>query len=229
MDAQVRFVDKPSDPVPTAVAILINDYPSCSGTILSKFWVLTAGQCLENVTELDIQVVAGGMNLFPVGVKQIVKHEVDVPEAQGWDLALLQLDEALDIGSIEAISTAVLPPPLSKHAGKPITVGGWLSGFSSEQQSVNATIRTTLDCLKNHPEGNVDGEHMFCANAESDTGPIVHPGSGAVYQGWGAHVVVGISSFDNKPTKGRKTSHQSMAFIKVEKFLLWIFDETKIK
>jgi hypothetical protein len=134
----------------------------------------------------------------------------------------LELNESLKIGSNEAISTVVLPPPLSRHAGKPITVVGW---DAFDRLSVDATVKTTLDCLKNHPEGTFDADHMFCA--ESGTTASVQAGTGAVYRGWGPHVLVGVSSFGNQPRKSRNTYQQSTMFSKTD--LLWIFRETKIR
>jgi hypothetical protein len=88
---------------------------------------------------------------------KMVKNDYDVLEVLDGDLALLELAESLEVGSNEAISAAVLPPPLTRHAGKPITV----SGLSPDQESVDARIKTTLECLKNHPEGTFYDVHMF--------------------------------------------------------------------
>ena len=225
MVEQVGSEIRPSEPVRTAVTIQINGYASCSGTILSNFLVLTAKQCFQNVTETDIKVFAGIVNLHSdegvvVGVKRIVRHD-------DRDLTLLELNESLKIGSNEAISAVVLPPPLSRHAGKPITVVGWDAFDPFDRLSVDATVKTTLDCLKNHPEGNFDADHMFCANADSGTTASFQAGTGAVYRGWGPHVLVGVSSFGNQPRKSRNTYQQSTTFSKTD--LLWIFRETKIR
>ena len=187
MDEQVRGGVKPSEPVRTAVAILINDFPSCSGTIIGKNWVVTAGHCYENVTESEIKVVAGVMNLFSeeavkVGVKRIIKHpnykmvknEEKVLEELDWDLALLELDQPLEIGSNEMIYKALLLPPGIKHRGKPITIGGWgqtdeFSAPSFNHLSINATIKTTEECLKTHPARSFHADRKFCAGTQAET------------------------------------------------------------
>jgi secreted trypsin-like serine protease len=187
MVKQVRGGVKASEPVPTAVAILIQDYPSCSGTILSNFWVATAGHCFQNVPASDLKVVAGVVSLLSdeaikVGVKRIVKHpsykiienDEDELKVLDWDLALLELEESLKIGSNEMISEAKLPPPAVKHHGKPVIIGGWgrtdeFSAPSFNHLSINVTIKTTEDCLKTHPVSNFHEDRMFCAGTESET------------------------------------------------------------
>ena len=187
MVEQVRGGVKPSEHVPTAVAILINDFPSCSGTVLAKNWIVTASHCFENVTESEIKVVAGVMNLLSdkavkVGVKRIIKHPTykmvknddEVLKILDWDLALLELDQPLEIDSNEMISKALLLPPGIKHHGKPITIGGWgqtdeFSAPSFNHLSINATIKTTEDCLKTHPARSFHADRMFCAGTEAET------------------------------------------------------------
>ena len=112
LDELVRGGVKPGEPVHTAVSIFINERHTCSGTVLSNFWVGTAGHCfekdLENVKTSDIEVVAGVMNLMSddrvkVAVKRMIRHpnykiaknEKDVLQELDWDLALLELDRAV--------------------------------------------------------------------------------------------------------------------------------------
>ena len=189
MVEQVRGGVKTSKSVTTAVALLINDIPSCSGTVLAKNWIVTAGHCFENenITESDIRIVAGVMNLLSkkaveVGVKRIIKHPTykmvknddEVLKILDWDLALLELDQPLEIDSNEMISKALLLPPGIKHRGKPITIGGWgqtdeFSAPSINHLSINATIKTTEDCLKTHPARSFHADRMFCAGTEAET------------------------------------------------------------
>ena len=176
---------KPIEPVHTAVAILENgNYQICSGTILSNYWVLAASQCFEHIKISDITVVAGAMMLFSgegvkVRVKRIVTHPSfkndyldndDMTKVLDWDLALLELQESLEIDSNEGIAAAVLPPPSSRHPGKPITTGGW---DPLSQVSVNTTITTTLDCLKTHPDGNFDDGVQRVGSSGSGGGLIL--------------------------------------------------------
>ena len=253
MDKQIRGGVKPSEPVRTAVAILIQDYPSCSGTILSNFWVATAGHCFENVTVSDLKVVAGVVSLLSdeavkVGVKRIVKHprykivENDELKVLDWDLALLELDKSLEISSNEMISNAELPLPAVKHHGKPIIIGGWgrtdqYSAPSFNHMSINVTINTTEDCLKTHPVSNFHEDRMFCAGTESETTcpgdstftkHVFHillgdSGAGAIFHGWKVPVLLGVVSF------GRIGCQTSTVYTKVDKFLPWIYKQTKIR
>ena len=91
------------------MSIFIKERHTCSGTVLSNFWVVTAGHCfekdLENVKTSDIEVVAGVMNLMSddrvkVAVKRIIRHpnykiiknvQKNKEELKDldWDLALL--------------------------------------------------------------------------------------------------------------------------------------------
>ena len=142
---------------------------------------------MENVKTSDIEVVAGVMNLMSddrvkVAVKRIIRHpnykivknEKNELQELDWDLALLELEESLDIEDNGKISKAVLPPPAVKHIGKEITISGWgktnqYDGYSLEQiQSINVTIKTTEDCLKTFPV-NYHEDRMFCAGIVSTT------------------------------------------------------------
>lgn len=240
MDELVRGGVKPTEAVRTAVAILNQDFPSCSGTVISNKWVMTAAHCFESVTDLEnIKVVSGVMNLLSseavkTGVKRVLKHpnykriKNDKLQVLDWDLALMELKTPLEIGSNENIAIAVLPPPAMKYTGKIIQVGGWgrigqFSGLSVNHLSINVSIMKSQKCLESHPANNFFPDRMLCAGTETETTCNGDSGAGAIYHGWKVPVILGVVSF------GKKGCLASTVYTKIDKFLPWIFSQANIK
>jgi secreted trypsin-like serine protease len=96
---------------PQYVALIrIGKHGSCSGSLIAREWVLTAGHCTDGVRPQDLLVEFQRRKRVKVGVAEIVAHETyrsqdpDVAYLNGYDIALLRLTRP-----VTAIEPARLP------------------------------------------------------------------------------------------------------------------------
>ncbi len=104
--------------------------------MLSDRWVVTAGHCLAAVDPDELLVVAGVTRLshasFEGQVRGVVRgvfHPDYVDPLLGNDIALLELDDPLDLGDPSVQPIAFADPSDEAHGitapGKPAQVSGW--------------------------------------------------------------------------------------------------------
>ena len=148
-----------------------------------------------------------------------------------YDLALLELEQPLYLTNNEYIEAAQLPPPAMVHTGKEIQVGGWGVTIAIKRQpsnvhmAINVTIKEDQECVNIYKNGVGDfcPDRMFCAGREFKTTCAGDSGAGAVFNGWGVPIILGVVSYG-----ARGCTHASV-YTKIEKALPWIFRETKLK
>jgi secreted trypsin-like serine protease len=226
--------------VKTVVAIMLDNVPVCSGTLIGDKWVVTAGHCFPDATLADMTVVAGEMDLGnyrfsttakTVGLKDVylAKNYHYIPKkVLDFDLALVELAESLEVSKDDTIEAAALPPPWMKITGKEFQVVGWghLGQFSARSPtllSIDITVNQDQDCSATHGQTKYFPSKMFCGGSKSKTTCNGDSGGGAIFHGWGVPVVLGVVSF------GKNTCNSSTVYTKIDAFLPWIFQVTNIR
>ncbi len=87
----------------------------CGGSIIDKFWILTAAHCVDGLQEDQLRVVAGSTKVSESdregqvrNVLRIVSHSEYTEASKGNDIALIRLSEPLDLGA----AIGAMPIPL---------------------------------------------------------------------------------------------------------------------
>ena len=220
--------------------------PRCSGTVIGKTWVVTAGHCFPDDSLDGLTIVAGENDLGAyyrgystlaktVNLKKVhkPKNYLHTPKkVLDNDLALVELAEPLEISSNANIEAAALAPPGMKITGEEFQVVGWgktgkYSDMSPALLSIEITVNPDQDCRATHGETRYFPSRMFCGGTKNKTTCNGDSGGGAIFHDWGVPVILGVVSFSkDKPEEKCKTS---AVYTKMDTFLPWIFQLTKIK
>ena len=139
-------------------------------------------------------------------------------------IALLQLNEEIDLESKQQMEAAVLPPPELRLTGREITLGVWgqTDGIPGCQildlQVINITVHSQEDCEEKYSDSFIK-ENMFCAGARDTTAHCGDSGSSALLHSNGKVFLLGVFSY------GLDTK----IFSSIGKSLPWIFRVTRLK
>ena len=140
-----------------------------------------------------------------------------------WDLALLEINEEIDLESNQRMEAAVLPPPELRLAGHEITLGGWgqTDGIPGRQifdlQVISITVHPQEICEGKYLDSFIT-ENMFCAGAKDTTACPGDSGSGALLHANGKIFLLGVVSYGLDSNCRDET-----VFHSIGKSLPWIF------
>lgn len=240
---------KPTKPVKTAVAILHKDWPVCSGTLIGRYWLVTAAHCFTDVNLADMKVVAGENNLSSYFLSKSSKVKTagikDVHIARSYrrikflndlgnkavaeldnDLALVEMTEPLEEN--ENIAHAALPPPGMRITGMELEVSGWgVQGIYKTQPrsllTINILVKQEAECASTHGGTTLSPSRMFCGGSLDGTTCLGDSGGGALYFGYHTPALLGVVSF------GEEYCDTSSVYTWVDTLLSWILSVTKIR
>ncbi|XP_044515459.1 serine protease 55 [Gracilinanus agilis] len=227
----VGGVNMTSLEVPWHVTIHFNKSYVCGGSILSKWWILTASHCFknENATNFEVRLATADLN-SKIGerkrVKKIILHPNFNQIFMDHDIALLLLDSPIEYNN-EKIPICLAKNMMSMK-------GCWVSGWGSSRpkrktstslQRANLELLDWEDCYK---KVFLLTENMLCAwdsEGQSDScqgdsgGPLVcHKGNNKKtwYQ-------LGIVSWgEGCGRKGKPGMYTA-----ISNYLLWIVMQTR--
>ncbi len=189
---------------PWQVALVRGDFPNCGGTIINERYVLTAAHCLRGGVPDTVR--AGNYLMWEqdpdeknVKVKRAVKHPRWNPQNIDYDMALLELEEDLDLDGSEAYGAACLPSnPDETYAGEQAVVTGWGDrgvgqGPTEFLMEAQVTVTPPDDC-GNYPKRHIT-ESMICAAAPDKDSCQGDSGGPLVVRKHGRYYLAGVVSW----------------------------------
>ena len=126
----------------------------CVGTLVASKYVLTSAQCADDRDPSDLHLMIGDHNLGASGethlnekrisVQRIIVHESYHPNTKAYDIALLEISEAVDLG---VYTPACLASDMYGHTydGKVAQVTSWDSAAMT-LFTMDAPIVTNEKC-----------------------------------------------------------------------------------
>ena len=129
----------------------------CVGTLVASKYVLTTAQCADDRDPSDLHLMIGDHNLGASGethlnekrisVQRIIVHESYHPDTKAYDIALLEISEAMDLG---VYTPACLASDMYGHTfdGKVAQVTSWDSA-SMMLVTMDAPVVSNINCSDN--------------------------------------------------------------------------------
>ena len=195
--------------------------------------VLTAAHCTDGVAAESINVIVGDTNLgsmndalaFTIAVAKIIEHEDYNSDNMQNDIAILELDEDIDLYSYPHIKPICLPQQGSTYDGQDAVVSGWgavVSGgpATSALNEVKVTLFANEDCGE---MTDLMTEDMICAGVPEGGKDSCQGDSGGGLittdsDNNGAATLVGVVSWGF----GCGVQNQPGIYAEVSHFLAWI-------
>lgn len=163
-----------------------NNRYKCGGSLISKFWVLTAASCVyRNLNPSSYLINLGVYNISDNkyttrSVSKIIIHPAYDELYKKYDIALIKLADSVDNWLNEPRNFNIIPicvPDGSEdyETKKAIATGyaSFTTGFISNEeiknkQNINLTILNDNQCKSNHPQNTPNSFIQVCAVEDNE-------------------------------------------------------------
>ncbi|TMW49985.1 hypothetical protein DOY81_004944 [Sarcophaga bullata] len=199
---------------PYQVSLQNTLYHTCSGAIIAKDWILTAGHCVVNKDPNRIFILTGAQYLWdPAGVyyhvNRIFVHcNYDSPSMHN-DIALIHLNSSIVLNE----RTQIIPLPTEPlKDGADVLLTGWGSDESwgesyDDLQKINLKFMSHERCKEMHKYSpDVDVGHICTFTKEGEGschgdsgGPLVSDGVLVGIVNWGRPCAIGLPDCHASP------------------------------
>ncbi|KAM8851853.1 hyaluronan-binding protein 2 [Synchiropus picturatus] len=211
---------------------------TCGGVLIESCWVLTAGHCIEQNKEMQVEI--GGLALNAeepdeqtLKVVEAIRHENyrETPTAVHNDIALLRLEgsDGVCANETQYVKAACLPTG-DLPDGMECTISGWGATEDSQYGSNHLLEAEVLlinqeKCSDKKVYGSILDNSMFCAgylqggvdSCQGDSGgPLTCNDNNS-------HIVYGLVSWGDQCGKKNKPG----VYTRVTHFLDWIKSKTQ--
>jgi secreted trypsin-like serine protease len=148
----------------------------CSGAIISKEWILTAGHCVNTAESVLIYtgIIDISLEIQPSAIStEFILHKDFVADSLANDIALIKLPKSL---TLDKYTTTISLSSDEIEAGTPITVSGWgrtnvsSSAISNLLHYINLTTISNEQCQDAYGTTRLILPEMVCAALNIDPG-----------------------------------------------------------
>ncbi|KAH8382773.1 hypothetical protein KR009_005191, partial [Drosophila setifemur] len=203
---------------------------SCGGSILSKYFAMTAAHCTNGRSAESISVQYGVTNIYSTGpnvvkVKKIIQHEAFDPTHQNAnDIALLMVEEPFQFDGV-TVAPVELPAlafaiPQTDAGAEGVLLGWGLNetggSVQNTLQEVSLKIYSDVECTLLHG-GKTDPKYHLCSGVdEGGKGQCSGDSGGPLMYN---NQQVGIVSWSVKPCT---VAPYPGVYCKVSQYIDWI-------
>lgn len=198
----------------------------CVGVLIAPDWMVTAGHCVNGHQPGDYQYrmatadrTTGGV---VVGADAFYPHPNYTPRGANYDIALVHLSQAVDVGPVPMAST-------SPGVGTPARLLGWgqtcpTEGCGQPSQTLQEVDSWVLDdsaCTTRY--GNIDGPSELCVASPNGTAACYGDSGGpALVASDGVYYLVGTTSRGT----GRNCAAGPSIYTDIAAYRSWIMSTT---
>ncbi|XP_075210708.1 trypsin-like [Lycorma delicatula] len=231
---QVTYVNQ----YPWMALLMYNKRFYCGGSLINSRYVLTAAHCVHqfNKKKISVRLLEHNRDVdnetvhIDRNIKRIIKHPGYSDRTFNNDIAILQLDEDLELEGSPGLRPVCLPPTKKSFSGEEGVVTGWgvrnAGGSTSPTlNEVSVPILSNKECRNTSYGEKRITDNMLCAgypegkkdSCQGDSGGPLHVVNGTRYD------IVGVVSWG----EGCALANHPGVYTRVNRYITWIRHSTQ--